>query len=124
MALIHTGDAYPGWRALLPVAGTLLLMEGGRSAWVNRKILSQPAVVWIGLISYPLYLFHWPVLSFVHIVKGESPKPGYILMALLVSFVMTVMTYYFIEKKSVTISPSGPFQHWWWRFSSRAYWDM
>ena len=102
MAFIHTGDPYPGWRALLPVAGTLLLMEGGAGnmgAWVNRKILSNPAVVWIGLISYPLYLFHWPALSFVHIVKGEHPKPGYIFMALLVSFVLTVLTYYFIEKK-------------------------
>jgi peptidoglycan/LPS O-acetylase OafA/YrhL len=99
MASIHTGDPYPGWRALLPVAGTLLLMEGGRSAWINKKILSNPGVVWIGLISYPLYLFHWPALSFVHIVKGESSKPGYILMALLVSLVLTVLTYYFIEKK-------------------------
>ena len=98
-AFIHTGDPYPGWRALLPVAGTLFLMEGGRHTWVNRKILSNPVVVWIGLISYPLYLFHWPALSFVHIVKGESPKPGYILMALLMSFVLTVLTYYFIEKK-------------------------
>jgi peptidoglycan/LPS O-acetylase OafA/YrhL len=104
MAVIHTGDAYPGWRALLPVAGTLLLMEGGagtggNGAWVNRKILSHPAVVWIGLISYPLYLFHWPALSFVHIVKGENPKPGYIIVAILMSFVLTVLTYYFIEKK-------------------------
>ena len=96
---IHTGDPYPGWRALLPVAGTLILMEGGGGAWVNRKILSNPAVVWIGLISYPLYLFHWPALSFVHIVKGEHPKPGYILIALLMSFVLTLLTYYFIEKK-------------------------
>jgi peptidoglycan/LPS O-acetylase OafA/YrhL len=99
MAVIHTGDAYPGWRALLPVAGTLLLMEGGRDAWVNRKLLSHPAIVWVGLISYPLYLFHWPALSFVHIVKGEHPEPRYILMALLVSIVLTVLTYYFIEKK-------------------------
>jgi peptidoglycan/LPS O-acetylase OafA/YrhL len=99
MAFIQKEQPYPGWRALLPVAGTLLLMEGGRSAWVNRKILSNPAVVWIGLISYPLYLFHWPALSFVHIVKGENPKPGYIFVALLVSFVLTVLTYYFIERK-------------------------
>ena len=104
MACVHTGDAYPGWRALLPVTGTLMLMEGGAGtgvsgAWVNRKILSHTAVVWIGLISYPLYLFHWPVLSFVHIVKGENPNPGYMLMALLVGFMLTVLTYYFIEKK-------------------------
>ena len=100
--LIHTGDAYPGWRALLPVVGTLLLMEGGtgnQGAWVNRKILSNPAVVWIGLISYPLYLFHWPALSFVHIVKGESPKPVYLIDALVVALILTLLTYYFIEKK-------------------------
>jgi peptidoglycan/LPS O-acetylase OafA/YrhL len=99
MTFIHKGEPYPGWRAIIPVAGTLLLMEGGRSAWVNRKILSNPAVVWIGLISYPLYLFHWPALAFVHIVKGESTKPGYIIAALGVALLLTVLTYYFIEKK-------------------------
>jgi hypothetical protein len=97
MGLIHKETPYPGWRALLPVAGTLMLMEGGREAWVNRKILSNPAVVWIGLISYPLYLFHWPALSFVHIVKGESPKPGYIVAALGVSLLLTILTYYMVE---------------------------
>ena len=103
MELIHKDQPLPGWRALLPVAGTLLMMEGGagglKGAWVNRKILSNPAVVWIGLISYPLYLFHWPALSFVHIVKGEHPNPGYIIGALVVSFVLTMLTYYFIERK-------------------------
>ena len=104
MAFIRTGDPYPGWRALLPVAGTLLLMEGGagtgvKGAWVNRKILSNPAVVWIGLISYPLYLFHWPALSFVHIIKGENPKPVYCADALIISFALSVLTYYVIEKK-------------------------
>ena len=99
MAFIRTGDPYPGWRAILPVAGTLLLFEGGRGAWVNRKILSNPAIVWVGLISYPLYLFHWPALSFVHIVKGESPKLVYLADALIVALILTVLTYYFIEKK-------------------------
>jgi hypothetical protein len=99
MIVIHKGDAYPGWRALLPVAGTLMLMEGGRGAWINRSILSNPAVVWVGLISYPLYLFHWPALSFVHIVKGEDPKPVYIVDALIVSLILSTLTYYFIEKK-------------------------
>jgi len=102
-AFIHTGDPYPGWRALLPVAGTLLLMEGGagglKGPWVNRKILSNPVVVWVGLISYPLYLFHWPALSFVHIVKGENPKPIHIIEVLGVALLLTILTYYFIEKK-------------------------
>jgi hypothetical protein len=99
MACIHTGDPYPGWRAVLPVAGTLLLMEGGRGAWVNRKFLSNPAVVWIGLISYPLYLFHWPALAFVHIVKGEKAESIYIIKALGICLLAAVITYHVIEKK-------------------------
>jgi peptidoglycan/LPS O-acetylase OafA/YrhL len=110
MAFIRTGDPYPGWRAILPVAGTLLLMEGGagtgvKGAWVNRKILSNPAVVWVGLISYPLYLFHWPALSFVHIIKGDVqrghvPKPVYLADALLVSLILAALTYYIIERNT------------------------
>jgi len=91
--------AYPGWRALLPVCGTCLLIEGGGGAWVNRRVLSNPALVWIGLISYPLYLFHWPILSFLHIVKGERPGDGYLAGALALSFLLATLTYYLVEKK-------------------------
>jgi len=83
---------------LLPAGGTLLVMEAGAGAWVNRRILSNPTVVWVGLISYPLYLFHWPALSFVHIVKGEVPKPIYLVDALAVALLLTLITYYLIEK--------------------------
>ena len=98
MILLGKEQAYPGWRALVPVGGTLLVMEAGRGAWVNRKVLSHPAVVWVGLISYPLYLFHWPALSFVHIVKGEIPKPVYLFDALAVALLLTLATYYLVEK--------------------------
>jgi hypothetical protein len=98
MILLGKEQAYPGWRALVPVGGTLLVMEAGRGAWVNRKVLSHPAVVWVGLISYPLYLFHWPALSFVHIVKGEIPKPVYLFDALAVALLLTLATYYLVER--------------------------
>lgn len=53
----------PGWFALFPVGGTLLLLWGGRhpEAWTTR-LLSWGPFVWIGLISYPLYLVHWPII--------------------------------------------------------------
>jgi hypothetical protein len=59
----------------------------------------------VGLISYPLYLFHWPALSFVHIVKGDVqrghvPKPIYLVDALIVSLLLAVLTYYFIERNA------------------------
>jgi peptidoglycan/LPS O-acetylase OafA/YrhL len=99
MVWIQKGQPYPGWRALFPVVGTLLLMEGGRRSWVNRKVLSNPALVWVGLISYPLYLFHWPALSFLHIVKGEDPSPMYLWEALGISLLLAAITYHFIERK-------------------------
>jgi peptidoglycan/LPS O-acetylase OafA/YrhL len=99
LTFIHKGDPYPGWRAVLPVAGTLLLMEGGRGAWINSKILSNPAVVWIGLISYPLYLFHWPLLSFVRITLGKVPNFWMTLSALGISLILSVTTFYLIEQR-------------------------
>jgi peptidoglycan/LPS O-acetylase OafA/YrhL len=99
LGLLNKQNPYPGWRALLPVGGTCLLIEGGRGALVNRSILSNPALVWIGLISYPLYLFHWPALSFVHIVKGQAPPEWMITVALGVALLLTLVTYYGIEMK-------------------------
>jgi peptidoglycan/LPS O-acetylase OafA/YrhL len=99
MVLIRSGDPYPGWRALIPVTGTLLLIEGGEGAWVNRKILSHPAVIWVGLISYPLYLFHWPLLSFTRITQGKAPDVGMTLLALCFALLASVATYYLVERQ-------------------------
>jgi peptidoglycan/LPS O-acetylase OafA/YrhL len=98
MTILTKDQPYPGWRALLPVAGTLLVIEGGGGAWVNRRILSHPTMVYVGLISYPLYLFHWPALSFLHIVKGQAPPDWMITSALGVALLLTLATYHGIEK--------------------------
>ena len=89
---------YPGWRALFPVGGTLLMMEGGRGAWLNRNVLSNRVIVWVGLISYPLYLFHWPALSLVHIVEGVHPAAVSLWSALGISLILASGTYYLIER--------------------------
>jgi hypothetical protein len=68
-------------------------------SWVNKIILSNPLIVWIGLISYPLYLFHWPALSFVRIVHGGGNEPLPNCAALAVSLLLAVITYYLIEQK-------------------------
>ncbi|KTD04504.1 O-antigen acetylase [Legionella geestiana] len=49
--------AYPGWAALLPTICTLILLFTHVS-WVNRQLLSLNVMTYIGLISYPLYLWH------------------------------------------------------------------
>jgi len=66
---------YPGWRALLPTLGALLVISAGPAAWVNRNILAHPAMVFVGLISYPLYLWNWPLLVFPRIVSAVPPSP-------------------------------------------------
>ena len=98
MILLKEREPYPGWRAIFPVAGSVMLIAAGSQAWVNKRILSNPGVVWIGLISYPFYLFHWPALSFVHIVKGERPADLYIAGALVVAIFLTIATYYLVER--------------------------
>jgi peptidoglycan/LPS O-acetylase OafA/YrhL len=99
MAWITDREPYPGWRAVVPVVGTLLVIAAGRSASFNRWALSLAPVVWVGLISYPLYLFHWPLISFVHIIKGATPDPKLIAAAVALSFVLAVVTYYCLERQ-------------------------
>ena len=54
--------SFPGWAALVPVGGAVLLLAAGPKALVNARLLSLRPMRWLGQISYPLYLWHWPVL--------------------------------------------------------------
>jgi peptidoglycan/LPS O-acetylase OafA/YrhL len=62
---------FPGWWALLPDLATMMIISAGPGAWLNRRLLSQRGMVGIGLISYPLYLWHWPILSLLDISEIE-----------------------------------------------------
>jgi hypothetical protein len=64
LVLVNKDRAFPGWWALMPTLGAALLIAGGPVARVNRAVLAHPWLVWVGLVSYPLYLWHWPLLSF------------------------------------------------------------
>jgi peptidoglycan/LPS O-acetylase OafA/YrhL len=67
-AVLDTSRAFPGWWAVLPVLGSALLLSAPH-AWGCRHLLANPVMVWIGLISYPLYLWHWPLLVFFALIK-------------------------------------------------------
>jgi peptidoglycan/LPS O-acetylase OafA/YrhL len=88
----------PGWWALLPVAGTCLMIASGPQAWINNKLLAARGLVAIGLISYPLYLWHWPLLSFIRIVNGQAPSPEAAMLAILLSIALAWLTYLLVEK--------------------------
>jgi hypothetical protein len=67
-AALNTQRAFPGWWAALPVAGSALLLSAPAASGA-RKILASRPMVFIGLISYPLYLWHWPLLVYFAFIK-------------------------------------------------------
>lgn len=97
-ATISRDMNFPGGWALIPVVGAVLLIVGGPNAWISRKILSHKALVWFGLISYPLYLWHWPLLSFFRVIKGDAPSFLIGLILVLASIALAWLTYRFIER--------------------------
>jgi peptidoglycan/LPS O-acetylase OafA/YrhL len=97
---IDQNCSFPGWWAFPPTVGAALVIAAGQSSWVNRHILSCRPAAFVGLISYPLYLWHWPILSFTRIATNVSDhdisktsKSAIIV----VSFVLAYLTYRFIE---------------------------
>lgn len=96
--LITRADRFPGWWAVLPTLGAVLIISAGTQAWFNRVVLSNKMLVWFGLISFPLYLWHWPLLSFARIVEGEMPTREIRIAMVLVSIVLAWLTYRLIEK--------------------------
>ncbi|MDI1246517.1 MAG: acyltransferase family protein [Rhodoferax sp.] len=89
---------FPGLLALVPVISAMLLIGGNQGSWVNQRVLAHPLMVKIGLISYPLYLWHWPLLSFAFILEGGRPTPAIRLMLVAVSFLLAILTYQLLEK--------------------------
>ena len=88
---------FPGKWALIPVLGTVCIVAAGPLAWLNTKILSNKVLVWFGLISYPLYLWHWPLLSFAWIVEAAPPNIATRMGLILLSIALAWLTYRLIE---------------------------
>ena len=89
---------FPGGCALLPVMGAVLVISGDGHTWINRAIFSHPWAVWVGTISYPLYLWHWPIFSFARIIEGGTPPAWIRSVALLMSVVLAWITFRYVEK--------------------------
>jgi peptidoglycan/LPS O-acetylase OafA/YrhL len=96
-ALVDDHRPFPGWWAVLPVLGAFLVIAAGADASLNRRILGHWAFVGIGLVSYPLYLWHWPLLTFARINESTTPSRDMRLAALALSLVAAVATYRLVE---------------------------
>lgn len=95
---VNKTDYYPSWIALLPTLGSMAIIAAGPSAIINKKILSNRALIFIGLISFPLYLWHWPLFSFARILAGDTPVWTIRVLMIVLATLFAWLTYKFIEK--------------------------
>lgn len=99
LVLINNPMHYPGWLALIfPIMGTALMINGSTEAWINKKILSNKVLIWFGLISYPLYLWHWPLLVFERMLEGKVIHHDTKLLIFLLSVILAFLTVHYVER--------------------------
>lgn len=98
LLLIQKGRHFPGVWPLLPGGGAALIILAGQQTWINQNILSNRLLVWVGLISFPLYLWHWPLLAFARIVETGVPTIEIRLYLIVLSFGLAWFTFQVIEK--------------------------
>ena len=90
-------NIFPGYFVLVPVIGSALILSSSTKSFFVRHVLSHPFLVKIGLISYPLYLWHWPLLSFLKIVESDTPSNIQLFTVIVLSVTLAWLTYTFVE---------------------------
>jgi peptidoglycan/LPS O-acetylase OafA/YrhL len=96
--VVTESHGFPGVWAVLPVFGAMLVISADPMTGVNRWVFSNPISVWVGSISYPLYLWHWPIFSFARIIEGETPSVMLRVLCLFASVGLAWTTFVFVEK--------------------------
>lgn len=97
VVLYSPDTPFPGRYALAPVLGTMLVIHCAREANAGARLLSQKALVAIGLISYPLYLWHQPLFAYLRVLQVGEPSQAMFLAAGLASLGLAYLSFRFIE---------------------------
>lgn len=105
------GDVpFPGWAALVPVFGAALILVGGEFELGRFKGIDTPPLRYVGDISYSLYLWHWPIIIFYTVWKGDVDGVSGVVV-ILVALIVSHLSYRYIEERfryrSVTLA-MGP----------------
>jgi peptidoglycan/LPS O-acetylase OafA/YrhL len=96
MFLIEKGTSFPGVNSLYPCIGTALVIYAGTRENVLKPLLASRPMVSIGLISYSLYLWHWPIFSFLRYRRIEITF-GVGIAAVTLAFLLSWLTWRFVE---------------------------
>ncbi|MCT8088833.1 acyltransferase [Acinetobacter sp. ANC 4216] len=90
---------FPGAMALIPCLATALIIYLGQSSPSSNILLSNRFSTWVGRISYPLYLWHWPIIVLFGIYMRPLNVENQVVIVLL-SILLAFLTYQLIEKPS------------------------
>lgn len=96
---INRSLEFPGWWAALPTLGAFFIISAGANARLNKILLSNKIAVWFGLISYPLYLWHWPLLVWPIVTTGNLLSPSARIVLIFISIALAWITYFYVENK-------------------------
>jgi peptidoglycan/LPS O-acetylase OafA/YrhL len=96
--LIKKESEFPGWWALLPTLGAMFVLSADAHSWINRTLFFNRILVWFGVISFPLYLWHWPLLAFPFILSDGVPPTKIRAIAVVLAIILAWLTYRLIEK--------------------------
>ncbi len=94
--LIGATQPYPGVLATLPTAGAFLIIAAGRNGPVGNLLGGRLSVA-VGRLSYPLYLWHWPILVLATLVFGEAMSVSLKVSLIALAAVLAQLTYSLIE---------------------------
>lgn len=95
--LLRGETQFPNWTALIPTLGTGLFLIGGARHW-SMALLRSRIAMWLGDISYSLYLWHWPIIIMLrpHVVEFPQPLGGLMLLSL--ALLLASLTNVTVEK--------------------------
>ena len=106
--LLSEAEPFPGWRAAIPTAGCALVIAHPRS-FAGEVALGNRVAAFFGLISYPLYLWHWPLFAFAHMWPGVIPTSGAMFALAGVAVALAALTYRFIETPTAALFRRRPY---------------
>jgi hypothetical protein len=95
-SVFDSQSPYPGYRALVPVIAAAVLIAA-RGRWINRVLLGQQGMVFIGLISYPLYLWHFPLMAYARTVWFDAVPRWAMLGVIALSILLAWLAYRLVE---------------------------
>jgi len=100
ISFVVVADAgFPGWIAILPVAGSTAVLAGIQSRrGAAQRFLAQPLMVFVGQRSYSLYLWHWPAFSLVDYHFYSSDAVLRLCLKALITVGGTLLSFHFVER--------------------------